>query len=250
MPIIFLHGWGQSQQVWFEQEEWLAQKKCLAKDNPLSDARFINLAGHGGRDDSDDALQDVMSQCPQEPFVLVGWSLGGMLAIRLAQHYTTRIKALVLVGSTPSFRQREDWLYGCDTPTFAAFEQGIASQASKIMSRFFALMFHDTNISRSDYNKIVCQAVDKNHPPSMLALQQGLQMLSDWDLRAQLAHIKQPTLVLHGQQDAVIPVQAGQYLAEHIPHADWLCFEDAGHAPFLTHPESFHEMLESWCQTH
>jgi len=41
MPLVFLHGWGQSQQIWY------AQKKHF------HDAFFINLAGHGGRDDTD-----------------------------------------------------------------------------------------------------------------------------------------------------------------------------------------------------
>jgi len=173
-----------------------------------------------------------------------------MLAMRLAQHYPERIRALVLVNTSPSFVQRESWLHGCDSPTFTAFEQGIASQSPKTMARFFALMFHNTLLSRADYQTIAHQAIDKHHPPSPLALKQGLNTLKQEDLRDALAHIQQPTLVLHGQLDAVIPVQAGQYLAEHIPHADWHCFEDAGHAPFLTHAESFHDILESWCQTH
>ena len=225
MSLVFLHGWGQSQQVWFEQK----------KQYP--DAYFLNLAGHGGRLDSDDCLQDVIQQCPEQPFTLLGWSLGGMLAMRLAHQYPERIKALILLNTTPSFRQRDDWLYGCDAQTLAAFEQGIATQESKAMRRFFALMLQGEHVSRETYRNITKQAIDQQHPPSSFALKQGLNILSTWDLRSMLPDMIQPTCVIHGQQDAVIPVQAGKYLAEHIPDADFFSIAEAGHAPLLTHSQ-------------
>ncbi|MDQ6953213.1 MAG: alpha/beta fold hydrolase [Mariprofundaceae bacterium] len=225
MSLVFLHGWGQSQKIWY------AQKK------QYPDACFLNLPGHGGRLDADDCLQDVMQQCPKQPFILIGWSLGGMLAMRLAVQYPERIQALVLANTTPSFRQRDDWLHGCDAPTLTAFEQGIAKHERKTMRRFFALMFQGEHLSQEAYRNITKQAIDKQHSPSSYALKQGLNILSRWDLRSILPYITQPTCVIHGQQDAVIPVQAGQYLAKHIPDADYFPMDKAGHAPFLTHSQ-------------
>jgi len=235
MSLVFLHGWGQSQKIWY------AQKK------QYPDACFLDLPGHGGRLNADACLQDVMQQCPkQQPFILIGWSLGGMLAMRLAVQYPERIKALILVNSTPSFRQRDDWLYGSDTPTFTAFEQGLATQASKTMRRFFALMFQGENLARETYRHIAEQGIDKQHPPSSYALKQGLHILSAWDLRSILPYITQPTCVIHGQQDAVIPVQAGQYLAKHIPDADFFPIDKAAHAPFLTHSSILANIVTSF----
>jgi len=238
MSLVFLHGWGQSKQVWFEQQSTFPQ------------AYYLNLPGHGSQPVSDDWLRDIHARCTDTPFTLVGWSLGGMLAMQLADTYPESVRSLVLVNSTPRFRQADDWQHGCDAPTFQAFEQGLAGNESKTMSRFFALMFQDTSLSRSIYNHIARQAVDRTHPVDSTALQHGLMLLSQLDLRPTLAEIKQPTLILHGQQDSVIPVQAGQYLAEHISSTHWQSFEDCGHAPFLTHSQAFNSILESWCQTH
>ncbi|MDQ6991653.1 MAG: alpha/beta fold hydrolase [Mariprofundaceae bacterium] len=225
MPLVFLHGWGQSQQIWFEQK----------KQYP--DAYFLNLSGHGGRLDADDCLEDVMQQCPQQAFTLVGWSLGGMLAIRLAVQYPSRIKALILLSSTPSFSQRDDWLYGCDAQTLMNFEQGLLQHEKKTMKRFFSLMFQGEILSRETYRSLESQSIDSQHFPSSHALKQGLNMLVTWDLRSILPKITQATCVIHGQKDAIIPAQAGQYLAQHIPHADYVLIDEAAHAPFLTQPQ-------------
>ena len=230
MSLVFLHGWGQSDQIWFEQRQHFPQ------------AHYLNLSG--------DHLESLHQTTPAKGITLVGWSLGGMLAIQWALQYPKQIQSLVLVSCTPSFRQRRDWLHGCDDATFQGFCDGIHARANKTMSRFFALMFHGDGLERSRYNQIAHLAINKASPPSQQTLEQGLTELSEWDLRSQLAHITQPCLVLHGQQDAVIPIEAGQHLAAHIPEAQWQSFAGCGHAPFITHSQTFNQILESWCPTH
>ncbi len=236
-PLIFIHGWGQSRQIWHQQ-----RVKFPA-------ATFLNLPGHGGEGDCTDWLAALATQLPSKPCTLVGWSLGGMLGLQLALAYPERIKALILVNSTPCFPQKEGWLHGCSDNVLQGFQQGIEQQAAKTMSRFFALMLHGEALTRSQFNHIAHTAVDRRNPTSKQAMQEGLRLLASLDLRESIHHITQPTLIMHGEQDAVIPVQASDFLAKGIPHSTLHRFEKCGHAPFLTQTETFHSLLESWCHT-
>jgi len=242
-PMIFLHGWSQSKQIWHQQME------------VFPDAHFLNLPGHGGSSlhdegENDDWVDAIAEQLPDSPGIIVGWSLGGILAMQLALKYSEKVKGLVLVSTTPSFcNRRDDWNHGCDQATFNAFESGIKENSAKTMGRFFMLMLQGDSISRSDYNRIAKVAIDKQHPPTQTTLAKGLQALESNDLRERISSITVPVLVMHGAEDAIVPVEAGAWLAEMLPQATWQRFDACGHAPFLTQAETFNETLEQWCDT-
>ena len=237
--LVFLHGWAQSKQIWCQQHE------------TFPDALYLNLPGHGGSDDlTPDVWAEILAeQLPAEACVLVGWSLGGMLALQIARSFPDRIAALALVSTTPCFRGKPDWQPGCDQSLFAAFEEAVASGDGRLLNRFFALMLHGDGLSRSDYNMLAKQAVDRKHPPSSAGLNNGLELLESMDLRQCVADVPVPTLVVHGEQDAIVSTDSGRWLAESIPDSHLHLFQNCGHAPFLTQPEIFNRTLINWWQT-
>jgi len=209
------------------------------------------LPGHGGAPDlpSEQWLEQLRRQLPEEPSIVVGWSLGGMLAMQLAALEPTRIAALILIGTTPRFRAAPDWPHGADEATFAAFAEGMAAGSVKMLGRFFALMFHGEELARSDYNEIARAAVDREHPPTAAGLAGGMELLATLDLRAMVPGIEQPVLVLHGDCDAIVPQAAGQWLAGQLPQAEFVPLDATGHAPFLSQSQQFNQTVEAWCQT-
>ena len=238
-PLVFLHGWGQSERIWFQQRQF------------FPDARFINLPGHGGAADApgEQWFQIIADQLPDEPTVLVGWSLGGMLAMEIANSWPERCAAIALISSTPSFRQRDGWEHGCHQKVFSEFEQAVAVQSPKIMNRFFALMLHGDELSRSAYNALAREAINRQSPTTAAGISAGLELLSSIDLRAQLHELSMPTLIMHGEQDAIVPFAASRALAKALPNAQLQGFGACGHAPFLTQAQTFNNSLEAWCQT-
>jgi pimeloyl-[acyl-carrier protein] methyl ester esterase len=237
--MVFLHGWGQSERIWFQQRRF------------FPDATFINLPGHGGAADaaSEQWLQIVADLLPDEPAVLVGWSLGGMLAMEIAYRWPERCAAITLISSTPSFRLRDGWEHGCSQDVFSDFEQAVAVQSPKIMNRFFALMLHGDKLSRSACNGLARAAVNRQSPTTAAGIKAGLELLSTIDLRAQMHELSMPTLIMHGKQDAIVPFAASRALAEDLPDSQLHRFEACGHAPFLTQPEAFNTILNNWWQT-
>jgi len=234
-PLIFLHGWGQSDRIWHGQRD------------TFPDALFLNLPGHGGAPNANDWLTTIAEQLPEQPCLLVGWSLGGMLAMQLASRYPDRVAGLVLVATTPRFRSDASWLHGCSDEVFEGFAEGVSAQSAKLLGRFFALMLHGDTLARSEFNQLARVSIDREQPPTAAGLRHGLELLASLDLRRIADTIRQPALVLHGDADAIIPAAAGRWLAANLPRASWRPMQ-AGHAPFLTQPATFNSILEEWCQ--
>ncbi len=245
--LVLLHGWGQSQHIWYQtnvHQHFLMQT--------------FNLPGHGGQEDVAEALwlptlaEQIRYVAAGREVVLLGWSLGGQLAIQLHDllRHNILLKGLVLVSSTPCFRQQKDkakaWLWGCDDAVWADFERLAMAQDTRLMQRFFQMMLLGDDLTRREVRMFAKAAVDSCHPPSVEGLTAGLHLLSHLDMRQSLANIDVPTLVMHGEQDVIVPVQAGRYLAEHIPLAESFVFQGCGHAPFLTQSGAFNRELERW----
>ncbi|HKJ83670.1 MAG TPA: alpha/beta fold hydrolase [Mariprofundaceae bacterium] len=238
-PLVLIHGWGQSAAVWHGQSTVLSERFMV---------HAPNLPGHGGAAGlPPERWGESLLETIPDGAVLVGWSLGGMLAIQLAQAHPERIAGLALVGTTPCFCMRSDWPHGCADEVFEGFVQGVEAQSARMMSRFFALMLHGDRLSRPEYNAVARAAIDRRRPPSEQALKDGLTLLDQLDLRATLSAIDAPCLVMHGESDGVVPVAAARYLSERIDGAAFVSFEQCGHAPFLTQAERFNRELEAWC---
>ncbi|MFQ5356061.1 MAG: alpha/beta fold hydrolase [Mariprofundaceae bacterium] len=241
VTLIFLHGWGQSSKVWFLQTGSLASEfEVLA----------IDLPGHGKAAEApaEQWLELLARQLPEGPLILVGWSLGAMLSIQLAHKCKAQVVGLVLVAATPCFRQRADWPHACTDDDFSGFERGVVEASARAMSRYFSLMFHGDAISRSEYNLLVRKAVDRDSPAGQDALAKGLDLLSNLDLRKGIQQLEVPCLLIHGENDAVVPLGAGKVLEKCIPDAKLVVFPACGHAPFLTQAERFNQTLEDWCR--
>jgi pimeloyl-[acyl-carrier protein] methyl ester esterase len=153
---------------------------------------------------------------------LLGWSLGGILAQYLAAHFPQRIKRLVLVASTPRFVRSAEWPHGLPASTIRALGRDYQQAPLLTLEKFTARHFPQGALLPATRQPTIAMATALG----------GLELLRSVDLRAELGLIPQPTLVLHGCQDEIIPVGAGEFLATRLPQGLFHAVAECGHAPF------------------
>ncbi len=231
--LTLLHGWGLNGGVWDGVRERLAQRYTL---------HIIDLPGHGFSEAQSittmNALVDSVAAVMPAHGHLLGWSLGGQVALELARRHADKVGGLILVATTPCFLQRDDWPHAVTAEVLTDFGVALNDNAALTIKRFLALQVLNQPQLR-DTLATLQTVVAARGVPSQAALTAALTALATNDLRAQLQQIPHPTLVLQGSLDALTPAAAGQWLAAHLPRARYQLFASAAHAPFLSHRDDF-----------
>jgi pimeloyl-[acyl-carrier protein] methyl ester esterase len=231
-PVLALmHGWGMNARV-FD-----ALAGLLVAD---FEVRALDLPGHGGRDAlADNTLQawaDDLAQRLPDKTTLLGWSLGGQVAMRAALDHPHKVARLVLLASTPKFVATEGWAHGMAAADLQDFGAALLADPQATLLRFLSLQTRGMAGQKTLLQHLRLTLLAAPSARSE-ALAGGLAILRDTDLRGELSRLKQPTLVLHGALDTLTPAAAGVWLAEALPHAQHIAFARAAHAPHLSHGE-------------
>jgi pimeloyl-[acyl-carrier protein] methyl ester esterase len=248
-PLLFLHGWGMHSGMWGEALPQLAENFCISA---------VDLPGHGysvGRDSSRlgvdvrinpdlhiDVIVDQLAAQFREPLTLCGWSLGGQIALRWAMRCPEQVQRLVLISSTPCFAQRDGWECAMPQATLAEFSAAHAADQMATLRRFLGLLTRGGENERALLLALRSELMNRGEPDKQ-ALQAGLGILRDADLRAALPEIHQPTLIIAGERDTLTPLAASQYMADHLPHARLVTIAGAAHLPFRSHRAEFVKQL-------
>lgn len=232
--LVLLHGWGLNSSIWDGIARELNNRYRLHR---------IDLPGHGHSEWNaefarlDDFARAVAPHIPRNATVL-GWSLGGLLALRLAALTGDRIARLVLVSTTPRFVGSSDWKPGMAPAVLANFGTRLRDDYRATVQEFLALQVRGEERELASLRELR-QRLNAGGLPQPAALEAGLEILRTTDLRTALPHLGQPTLVVAGEHDRVTPPAAGSYLAGQLPDALLHQIQRAGHAPFISHREEF-----------
>jgi pimeloyl-[acyl-carrier protein] methyl ester esterase len=238
-PLLFLHGWGMHSGMWGEVLAQLSENFCVSA---------VDLPGHGHSSrkpdaaDSLDAIVDQLAAQFREPLTLCAWSLGGQIALRWSMRYPEQIKRLVLISSTPCFAQRDGWECAMPQATLAEFSAAHAVDQLATLRRFLGLLTRGGENERALLVALRGELMSRGEPDKA-ALQAGLGILRDVDLRAALPEVHQPTLIIAGERDTLTPLAASQYMADHLPHARLVTIAGAAHLPFRSHRAEFVKQL-------
>lgn len=236
--LALLHGWGLGAGVWNGVAERLAGAFRVHR---------VSLPGYDGSDDDGgDFAQTAVAVANALPAgaTLCGWSLGGMLALAAAAAQPGHFARLALVGSTPKFVQADGWPCAQPPANHAAFTRAVADAAEAALTRFVMLFNQGDDKARTVVRALM--PLLTGLPPAPV-LAKGLAWLRDVDLRPTAPAIATPTLVMHGDNDPLMPVAAGEWLAANLPDARLERFAGSAHAPFLADPEHFVRALGDFC---
>ncbi|KTD17247.1 alpha/beta fold hydrolase [Legionella jordanis] len=222
--LVFFHGWGFDHKVWLPLANTLATKYQLY----LVDLPGFGLSPLMGWDQF---KEELLNRLP-ERFVLVGWSMGGLFASKLALEAQEKILHLVNIASSPRFIKEGDWP-GVEKIVFQNFFKNLAIDPHKTINDFISLQFRNLNHS---------PALDFH--PTIAPLKKGLEILEQWDLREQLLNFKKPASYWFGRLDAITPIETMKAMQNHYPQFNYVLFPRAAHMPFLSHQFEFLEHLE------
>lgn len=230
--LVLLHGWGMHGGIWQPVRDALAARFTL---------HIVDLPGHGfSRAENFGNVREVAAQVARalpQSYALCGWSLGGHVAMALADSGAP-IHSLVLVATTPCFVQQADWPHAMTPAVLAEFSSRLASDYRKTLLNFLNLQALNDARARATIHALRSELFARGEP-SADALNAGLNVLAHSDLRSAIPHIAQPTLVIHGDRDALTPLGAGRWLAATLPDARLIEMPQCAHVPFLSHPEAF-----------
>jgi pimeloyl-[acyl-carrier protein] methyl ester esterase len=241
--LVLLHGFALHSGIW---GDWLAE---LA---PLVEPRAIDLPGHGGSSwdarigDLAGLARAVSGEIPPGAVVL-GWSLGGMVALELARQRIADIRGLVLIATTPRFVAGADWPHGVEPRVLEAFAHGVRNDYERTVQDFLALQVLGATDPRTTL-RALRDRVRSRPAPDPSALDVGLDILRRADLRPALEGIRLDALVITGQRDRLVHPRAGAILAAALPRARVRRIEGSGHAPFLSHPAVVRDELATFLE--
>lgn len=229
--LVLLHGWALHGGMW---GPWLDGLARLAR------LHVLDLPGHG-RSAWPGSVRDlaglaraVFPVVPRGAAVL-GWSLGGMVAMELARQHPRHLRALVLVATTPKFLAGHDWEHGLRPAVLDEFSNGLAGDYRRTVQNFLALQTRGDEHALETL-RLLRGRLASHGEPDRDALAAGLRILREADLRDALPRFAQPALVVAGEHDRLTPPEAGRALAASLPAARFRLVERSGHAPFLSHP--------------
>lgn len=225
--LFLITGWATDQTIW---PKWLEQ---LALEHEQGD--FFEYS----------SLEKAFLtywQEKQEQISILGWSLGGMLALELALKHSDKIKQVILVSTTAKFTKVDDYEAGLDATVVRNLQRKLNRNQQETQAGFYQLMFCETEES---YKQLYLQKYAENfYQLNLCSLHKGLTYLLEQDLRSQLGKINVPCKIIHGLNDQICLPSAAQYLQKNIVGAKSYFLEGTGHIPFFTQEQKFREIIE------
>ena len=242
-PVVLIHGWPLSDAMYEYQYADLIKNGYRTIG--------ITLRGFGqsdkpyGKYDYEVFATDikvVLEELQIEDAVLGGFSFGGATVVRFAAKYQNEhISKLALFGAAaPCEVIKDDFPYGLPIEVLNSLIELNSTNRPQLIEEFGKLFAASEtalpqNIS-AWLSKIQFQS-------SQYAMEQGLYMIRDSDLRADLGKITIPTAIFHGKLDKLCPFELAEQLHKGIVNSKLIVFENSGHALFLEERRKFNDEL-------
>jgi pimeloyl-ACP methyl ester carboxylesterase len=252
--FILLHGFGASLFSWREVTGPLSQYgTVIAYDRPAFGLTERPLEWEGENPYSPQSqvalVIGMMDQLNIERALLVGNSAGGTISILTALQYPERVQALILVdaavyagGGAPT------WVRPLlKTPQMQHLGPLFARQIESRGMEFIELAWHDPP-------KITPDVIEGYRKPLRVenwdkALWQMTLASRESNLPEKLDEIRQPTLVITGDDDRIVPTEQSLRLAEELPDAELCVISQCGHLPHEECPDEFMQAFTDFLQT-
>lgn len=228
MPLVFINSLGSDLRIWDGVIPHFAENFPLIR---------YDKRGHGLSDcppgpytlrDYTTDLAGLLTVLEVPSAILIGVSIGGMIALDFAHQYPNRVHALVLCNTGARIGTADTWT---ERSTIVR-QEGLEPLAPMILGRWFSRSFSTVQpAAYRGYYHMLTRTPTEGYAATCEALR-------DADLRAVVKDIHAPTLVLCGDEDMATPPALGQELAAALPNAHFQLIYQAGHLPSIEQPQA------------
>jgi pimeloyl-ACP methyl ester carboxylesterase len=239
-PIVFLHPWSTNGYIWYYQIFPFARTNQVVVIDHRGHGRSDKPAGGYSLQEHASDVRAVLDAEGIRKAILVGNSIGGMIAMQFTLDNPDRVTGLFILSSGTALgenmpKEAAAAFQSDYEGTFGALMEGAVSAKSKrerpeileVMKAHFGV--------QSNFPKHVFD--------SALADPNGVFA---WNIKSRLSSIKVPTLVVAGEEDQATPVAANKFLADNIPGAKLVTVKDVGHFHQLEKPLEFNATLQEF----
>lgn len=252
-PIVFSHGWPLSGDAWDGQMVFFGQRghRVIAHDR-RSHGRSAQVWDHNTMDQYADDLGELLTHLDLHDVILVGHSTGGGEVTRyLGRHGTKRVSRVVLVGAVPPLMlQTAANPGGLPLSVFDGIREGTFANRSQF--------FKDLTIPFYGFNRDGAKPSEGLRESFWLQGMQGglkgqldsIAAFSESDFTEDLKKIDVPTLIIHGDDDQIVPIAASAHLsAKLVTRATLKVYPGGSHGLAQTQQDQFNADLLAWLQT-
>lgn len=182
---------------------------------------------------------------PLEHTVLFAHSMGGLIALEAALHFSDRVDRLVLLNSTCCFVKKKEnhsaeSIPGVNRTTLRAMRFGMSTAPRLTLEQFFSRAYQQRSYA--------VKATDYAQSLQTEKLIHGLEYLDSADLSGKLSRISQPVLIIQSVNDRIIPVESGRFMQKHLPNARLHLLEGEGHQVHQEATEKLHPLIDDFLQ--
>ena len=231
-PVIFLHGWLGSWRYWFPTMERVAENFRTYSFDFWGFGESRRKSTYESIQNYSDQVIRFLDELGIDRVLLVGHSMGGMVALKTAINHPRRISRVAAVGA-PIVGDSLSWL-------LKLTDRPIMADAFARVPWFRRFMFSQFLGETNDPH--VHEILDDSVKSSSTTLRNAVASMWRTDLRPELPRLTVPTLIVHGGRDAIVHPNQDD-LFDTIPSAEVVVMPESRHFPFLDEADLFNDIL-------
>jgi len=235
-PLVFVHGWTANMNWWKEQRDYFSGKYKMV---------FVDNRGHGNSEKPleyehyrfENFVSDldlIVKDAGLEKFILVGHSFGTMISMKYCVEHPEKVLALVLIGGGTKIKAFHKLGY--------PFAKLFVSISYKMSAEYVTRLA--VGKRAAEVREWILDQVMKYTPP--YSAMNTYKTLTTVDLRDAAKRIDKPTLIIVGEEDALLPVSKSEELSKLIKNSKLVVVENAGHCVILEKPEDVNKSIEEF----
>ncbi|MFD1384271.1 alpha/beta fold hydrolase [Rhodanobacter aciditrophus] len=247
--IFFVPGWAMPKEVFHRVAQALSKNfyVVLANLPGISVDSDWHKRNRFGPNYDIDALAEQLIRSAPKPCWWVGWSLGGMVANYIAARRSSCVEGVITLGSAPKFVADEHWPLGMEQTTFDQFAELVRETPEKGYRRFLSIQSQGCRDEKATLKQLASFQPKELIDPE--ALNRGLALLAQLDVRREMALLDVPNLHVFGAQDGLVSAQVVNELPSNLLQTV-MVLPDCGHQPFIEDEPQCVALIQQYIDEH